>query len=114
MNAYLMLFLEVIMSVVVSTAVLYVLSCPLVRVLERICPDEQAALFWLSYTKVMLMIVPLLLVLIVDLFTQLGAPIESLRITLIAILGGLLLGLYSVGNRLGKFVTIPEQMGKGL
>ena len=109
MNVYLILLFESLVSAGVSLAVLYVLSGPLVNVLCKICPDDQAALFWLSYTKVMLMIVPLLLVLTVDMLTHFSDPVDSLRLTLMAVLGGLLIGLYSVGKRLGQFVTPPQQ-----
>ena len=80
-------------------------------VLGRVCPDEQAASFWLSYTKVMLMIAPLLLVLTVDLFTHFSNPMDTLRLALMAALGGLLIGLRSIGKRLGLFVTLPTQAG---
>lgn len=111
MNAYFLLFAESLISVAMSIAVLYILAGPLVNVLGRICPDEEAAVFWLSYTKVMLMIAPLLLVLMVDMFTHFSAPIDSLRLALMAALGGLLIGLHSIGKRLGQFVTAPQQPG---
>ena len=110
MNVYSLLIFESLLSIAVSVAVLYMLSTPLVTVLVRICPDNQAALFWLSYTKVMLTVVPLLFVLTVDMFTTFSDPIDSLRITLIAVLGGFLIGLYSVGKRLGQFVKAPSQL----
>lgn len=109
MSAYILLFLELLISIAISLAVLYVLSTPLVNVLTKICPDEQAAVFWLSYTKVILMILPLLIVLTVDVFTYFKDPMDSLRLTLIAVLAGLLIGLYSIGKRLGQFVTAPQQ-----
>jgi hypothetical protein len=111
MNALLLLFAELLMSVSVSLAVVYVLSRPLVNVLGRICPDEQAAVFWLRYTKVMLTIAPLLLVLTADMFTHFSDPLDSLRLALMVVLGGLLIGLHSIGKRLGKFVTTPQQPG---
>lgn len=111
MNAYLLLTIEAFISIAVSLLVLYVLSSPLMNVLGRICPDEQAAAFWLSYTKVMLMIAPLLLVLIVDMFSRFNDPMDSLRLALMAALGGILLGLYSIGKRLGQFVTVPQGAG---
>ncbi len=110
MNTYLLLFAESFISVAVSLAVLYVLSNPLINVLERICPDEQAAVFWLSYTKVMLMIAPFLLVLIVDFFTHFSDPMDKLRLALIVALAGLLIGLHSVGKRLGQFVATPKKL----
>jgi len=111
MNAYFLLFAQFLLSVALSFAVLFVLSGPLVNVLGRICPDEQAALFWLSYTKVMLMIAPLLLVLMVDMFSHFSDPMDSLRLALIAALGGLLIGLHSIGRRLGQFVATPQKPG---
>ena len=78
------------------------------NILGRICPDEQAAAFWLSYTKVMLMIAPLLLVLIVDMFAHFSNPLDTLRLALTAALGGLLIGLRSIGKRLGQFVKVPQ------
>lgn len=112
MNAYLLLFVELLISVAASLAVLRVLSLPLVNVLGRICPDQQAALFWLSYTKVMLMIAPLLLVLTVDLLTHFSSPMDSLRLALIAALGGLLIGMLSIGKRLGRFVSAAQESGR--
>lgn len=111
MNAYLLLFVEALTSIAISLAVLYVLSRPLLDILARICPDEQAAAFWLSYTKLMLMIAPLLLVLAVDLFSHFSDPLDSLRLALLATLGGLLLGLHAIGKRLGQFVRAPKIPG---
>ncbi len=108
MNSYLLPLFEILMSTAVSLTVLFVLSTPLVNLLDRICPDQQAAAFWLSYTKVMLMIFPLLLVLSVDFFTHFSDPIDSLRLAMIAVLGGLLIGLHSIGKRLALFVIVPE------
>ena len=91
--------------------VLRALSRPLPDVLQRICPDPQAAGLWLSYTQVMLISAPLLLVLSVDLFAHFSTPMDTLRIGLMAALAGLLLGLHSVGKRLGKFVVTPTATG---
>ena len=64
MNVYLLLLLEMLISVAASMVVLRALTTPLLRTLEHICPDEQSAGFWLSYTRVMLVIAPLILVLV--------------------------------------------------
>jgi len=95
-------------SIAASGIVLSTLSDPLRSILGRICPDEQAAAFWLSYTRVMLMIAPLLLVLLVDLFSHFSNPLDSLRLALLAALGGLLIGLRSIGQRLGQFIEVPS------
>lgn len=109
MNAYVLLVTESLISIAVSLAVLYVLSGPLVSLLRQICPGEHAALFWLQYTRMMLMIAPLLLVLTVDMFTHFSDPKDSLRLALIATLSGLLIGLHVIGQRVGRFVTLPKQ-----
>lgn len=113
MNPFLLLLAESLISAATSLTVLFVLSGPLMNALRRICPDEQAAAFWMSYTKVMLMIAPLLLVLTVDLFTRFSSPLDSLRFALMAALGGLLIGLQRIGSRLGRFVTLTRQPGSG-
>jgi len=88
MNGLFLLFVESVTSIALSLAVLYVLSRPLINILNRICPDEQAAAFWLSYTKVMLLIAPLLLVLTLDLFAHFSDPMDTWRLSLIVALGG--------------------------
>lgn len=108
MTTYFVLLAELLISAAASLAVLHVLSGPLVNVLGRICPDEQAAVFWLSYTKIMLMIAPLLMVLLMDMFTHFRDPMDHLRLALIATLAGLLLGMHSIGKRLGRFVVAPQ------
>jgi len=111
MNSYFLLFIESVTSLSVSISVLYVISRPLINVLSRICPDEQAAAFWLSYTKVMFLIAPLLLVLTVDLFAHFSDPLDTWRFSLILALAGILIGLYVIGKHLGQFVTAPQQTG---
>jgi hypothetical protein len=105
MNAYFMLFAELAASVCLSIAVLFVLSHSLVNVLRLMCPDERAAIFWLSYTRVMLTITPLLFVLIVSIFSRSGDPLDHARLALIAALGGLLIGLWTIGKRLNGFIA---------
>jgi hypothetical protein len=111
MNAYVLLVSESLLCLAASLAVLHALSRPLMNVLSRICPDEQAASFWLSYTKLMLMLAPLLMVLTVDLFTHFSNPMDTLRLALIAALGGLLAGLHAVGKRIGQYVSVPRKEG---
>ncbi len=108
MNAYSLLLAEFLISTLLSLAVLLMLSRPLVNVLCRVCPDEQAAAFWLNYTKVMLMIAPLLLVLLAGLFTHFSDPLDNIRFVLIATLGGLLIALRAIGKRMGQFIVTPR------
>lgn len=107
MNAYLQLLFAALISLIASMAVLRTLSTPLRSLLCRLCPDEQAAAFWLSYTRVMLTIAPLLLTLLVSLFATSATQLNSLYLVLIATLAGLLIGLRSIGKRLGSFISQP-------
>ncbi|MDR2195017.1 MAG: hypothetical protein LBE50_00230 [Gallionellaceae bacterium] len=110
MNAYLLLA-ELTISIVLSLAVLAALSSPLVNMLRLTCPNEQAAAFWLAYTRVMLTITPLLFVLVVSAFASFATPFSDIRLAVIAALGGLLLGLRIIGKRMGGFVATPERKG---
>lgn len=103
MDAFLLLLAEAAISLFISLIVLFALSGPLVNILVRICPDDKAALFWLSYTRLMLTIAPLLLVLSVDMFASAASPFTSLRLTLMAALAGVLFGLQRIGQRLSQF-----------
>lgn len=107
MDAILQLLAAALISIFVSSGVLRVLSGPLRKVLCRICPDEAAADFWLSYSKVMLMIVPLLLVLLVDMFGNFASALDGVRFALSAALAGLIVSLRLIGLRLEKFVRWP-------
>ena len=108
MNSYLLLLAESTLSVAISLLVLAVLARPLVDVLSRICPDERAALFWVKYTKVMLVIAPLLLVLCVDFLARDQDPMNVLRMAMMAALAGVLLGLQLLGKRLSRFEAAPQ------
>lgn len=108
MENLLLLLIESLTSLAISIAVLQVLSRPLKDVLDRICPDEQAATFWLGYSRVMLLIAPLLLVLVTDMFAFFNDSIDSWRFSLVMALGGTLIALYMMGERLGQFITTPQ------
>ncbi|MBL8472051.1 MAG: hypothetical protein KF778_00880 [Rhodocyclaceae bacterium] len=111
MDAFLLLLAKILISLAASLTVLRVMAKPLLHTLEQLCPDGQSAAFWLSYTRVMLVIAPMMLVLIMDSFARLGNPLDSLRTTLLAALAGLLLGLHILGRRMGRF-THPAQAGE--
>ncbi len=111
MNAYLLLLAELLVSLLASLAVLRVLASPLVRTLGRICPDEAAAQFWRSYTQIMVVIAPLVLVLIANFLSRYSDPLDSLRVTLLAALIGLMAGMTLIGSRLGSFIQVPDRFG---
>lgn len=112
MNPYLLLVGECLACLAVSFLVLAVLARPLMDVLARVCPDEKAATFWLSYCKVMVTLAPLLMVLTIGLISPFSDPLAAIRLTLMASLGGLLLVLQHIGRRLGRFVVAPTFAGE--
>ena len=95
-------------SVLLSVSALRFLSAPLTSLLARLCPDESAATFWLRYVQLMLTLAPLVVSLWVDRLTLEADPLEAFRLTLMASLVGLLMGLYIMGRRLGRFVVTPH------
>lgn len=111
MSAIALLIFKALISLTVSLAVFRMLSGPLENVLVQLCPDAQAADFWVRYTRVMLIIAPLLLVLSVDVLTRYASPSDSLHFALIAALSGLLIGLYAVGRRLSQFARPQKSTG---
>jgi hypothetical protein len=100
MNGLTIFFTEISISLVLSLLTLLVLSKPLINILEDLCPTQKQAAFWLVYTRVMLFISPLLLVLIVSVMAKSNNEIESIKISLIAALAGLLLGMLIVGKKI--------------
>ena len=109
MTVYVLLLLKLSIALITSLLVVALLRHSLRRVLGKICPDEEASGFWVIYTMLMLVLVPLLFVLMMDFFAETDHLIDGLRLTLIAILGGLLLGLYFIGSSLSEFVAPPKQ-----
>lgn len=107
MNPVILLCVQALISLAASTSVLLALSRTLARTLDTLCPDRAAAAFWLDYTRTMLVIAPLVLVLAMDLLAPAYPPQDKLRLALLASLCGLLLALYVVGRRMGQFIPAP-------
>jgi hypothetical protein len=111
MNQLLLFGLEIIISLCLSTVTLWLLSQPLVNVLEDLCPTKKQAAFWLAYTRIMLLISPLLLVLVVSILNNAGNNIDTIKISLGSALAGLLLGMIIVGRKIFEPVNkqcVPE------
>jgi membrane-associated HD superfamily phosphohydrolase len=101
MNATTSLFIaEIIISLTLTIATLMVLTRPLINVLKELCPTQKQAEFWLAYTRIMLAISPLLLVLIVDGFVSSSDLMVNIRVAIFAALAGLFLGMIIVGKRI--------------
>ena len=109
MNTYVLLLSEILLSLLASLFVLALLSAPLLKLLRLLCPHEEAAQFWLSYSKVMLLMGPLLLVLLMHGFSLSREPLEAMRLALIAVLVALLVGMRVLGKLLvGRIVPGNE------
>lgn len=113
METYLLLLSEMLVSVLASLIVLRVLSHPLLQTLARICPDQESAEFWLSYTRVMLVISPLMLLLLASWLFKSSDLFNAVHIALLAIFGGLVIAMQRLGSRLGHFIILPVQQESG-
>lgn len=107
MNPLVQLLMAALISVCLSLLILALWSRPMARVLVRICPDEPAAAFWLRYTQLMLTLAPLLAAVAVDWMAGQAPAASVMRLTLMAVLLGLLFGLHAVGRRVGRLVRWP-------
>jgi len=103
MDPLVRLLLSALICVCLSLLVLRVLSTPLARLLHELCPGNAVG-FWLRYTQVMFTLAPLMVVLLTDAMSHLTNPLDAVRLALMAAVGGLLLGLISVGRRLARFI----------
>ena len=100
MNTLILFSLEILISLSMSFITLWIISKPLIKVLEDLCPSKTQANFWLAYTRIMLLISPLLLVLMVSLNSRHYNNIESIKFSLVSALVGLLLGMLIVGKKI--------------
>lgn len=100
MENILLFGIEVAISAGMSTAVLTLLSTPLRNALEDLCPTAKQADFWVAYTRIMLFLAPLMLVMLVDSLTvNQDNIIDNIQISLVAALAGMLLGMMIVGRK---------------
>lgn len=91
-------FTEIGMSLVLSSVVLMLITTPLVNLLKDLCHSHQQAFFWLAYTRTMLFISPLLSVILIGALAD-ASGLAHIKVTLIAALGGLFLGLIIIGRK---------------
>ncbi len=112
MNPILLLLSEILLSLLTSIAVLVSISAPLKNILVDLCPTSKHADFWVYYTRIMLLLAPLLVVLIVGNTIPYNNPITShdllqgLKVASIANLSGLILGLIIVGKKVFLSISL--------
>lgn len=100
MTAIIFLMVQAGLSFLASMLVLWVMAKPLKGFIQLLCPVEASAEFWTQYTRVMLTLAPMLLVLLVNLWVPEQDVVIVLRYTFLVVVAGLLLGMYLVGRRL--------------
>lgn len=103
--------IEITISLFLSALVLVSISRPPNNVLQDLCPIEALAEFWLYYTGLMLLLAPLLVVLVSDSLWPSGDVLQNVKVTYIAVLAGLTLGLMIVGKSI--FPPAFREYGKG-
>ena len=107
MNDINLLLLEAGISILISIVIMILLSNPLKSALIDLCPTDTQALFWLAYTRTMLLVSPLLLVLFIN-STHRGDTFSDLRSAIIAALAGLLMGLVIIGRKM--YIPVDRQV----
>lgn len=108
MESLAIFFLEVLLSLIISLAIVKLLRSPLCNILEDICGSASRANFWVIFTQLMLFISPLL---IVTFFTKtidrvIPDPVAIFQETLFRSLLGDFIALSMVGYVIRK--AIPQ------
>jgi hypothetical protein len=107
MNDLTLLLLEALISLLASISVMLLITRSLKAALLDLCPSDKQANFWLAYTRTMLLITPLLLVLFIN-STHKGDIFSDLRSAFIAALVGLLVGLIIIGRKM--YIPVDRQI----
>jgi len=92
-------FYEIFLSLTLSSIVIWGLAAPLRKLLQRLSHSEEQAAFWLAYTRAMLFLSPLFMVILVGSLAD-AEGLVHIKITLISALGGLVLGLVIIGKKM--------------
>ena len=98
MNTLTIFATQISISLFISGLSLWILSRPLINVLDDLCATKRQAKFWQTYTRLMLSISPLLLVLVVSGLVHSSNIVTHMKVSLVAGLAGLLIGLLIVGR----------------
>ena len=107
MTDLLPLLLKCGLSLAISAIVINILQRHLAALLQRLCQDATAAAFWRDYTWLTLVLVPLVFLIISDWLFSKADLVNSLRVSLLSILAGLLFGLIKIKRHIDRFISIP-------
>lgn len=92
-------FYEIFLSLTLSSIVIWGLATPLRKLLQRLSHSEEQAIFWLAYTRAMLFLSPLFMVVLIGSVAD-AEGLVHIKVTLISALGGLVLGLMIIGRKM--------------
>ena len=93
------LVIEAAVSLMTSIIILGLIDRSLGSALTDLCPTVRLARFWLTYTRIMILSAPMLLVLITG-WMYGGTLFENLRAALVASLIGVIIGMIILGRRM--------------
>ena len=101
MNAFTPLIIAVVVSLLLSTAILLAIAKPLRQLLAQICKEGQSTSFWVAFTAVMLYVAPLFIAVF---WTPIynTSMVETLRTALESALFGAFAGLVVIGLKLAN------------
>ena len=106
MNAVTVFAAELVLTVVVSTAILIRLHALLRRLGHEACEEGGGATeFWLAYTQLMMIVAPVLLVAWFSHAGQHAAIVEQLKSSIGIVLCGQFIGLVLVGRAVWKTIV---------
>jgi len=114
MNELIVFAVQLGISLSMSLIVLYLIKPYLKDVLSDTCGTEHSAMFWVSFTQLMMIIAPLVIVMFFSVVDRnllmMSQPAYILKLTLLQTLTGEFVGLIFVGRTINRAIntTVEE------
>jgi hypothetical protein len=102
------LALAIVVSLTLSTFIVFVMTKPLRAVLQQLCPRGDAITFWMSFTTVMFYIAPLLFTLLFESTIIVPDLVNVVRTGLASSLFGSFAALLVVGYQISQARALPR------
>ncbi len=99
MNDLIAFLVQIALSLMISISVVIHINQALYNILQELCPTEKHAKFWQVYLRALLCILPLLIVLLTDIQTELNG-LDHIKMALTTTLIGLLISLIVIGLKI--------------
>ena len=107
MNEYIQFLINILISLILSIAVIAQVNRALFDMLQKLCPTGQQARFWQAYVKTLLCMLPLCMVFIIDIQMQLTG-LAQIKMVLTTALAGLLVGLVVLGLQMYRVTLLQS------